>query len=601
MDTPEHGSRFTFGVFELDVRAGELRKRGIRVRLNGQPLQILVALLDRAGDVVSREELRQQLWPDDTFVEFDHSLNAAVKRLREALGEDASTPRLIETQPRRGYRFIAPVERGIARVPNGLATPAAGSVPDRPEPIERLERPRTGPARRLLLVCGLAAVLMASVAAFYLWRWPSPPAAAAAEPGRTRLAVLTFANLTGHAEREYVTEGLTEEIVAQLGRLAPARLAVIARSSTTWANDARPSLPDIARVLRVDYVIEGSVRSIGERYRIAVRLVETKDLSTVWSELYEGPILDLVAVERDVSLQVARHLALALAPDDPAVLARATTASSPAFEAYLRGLYQLGRGPEDGLRESVRLFQQAIDHDPGYALAYAGLSEAHLRLQDYYLVDPERALEPARVAALKALELDERLPEAHCALGDVLSATRDMSRAEREFLRALALNASHAATYNRYAWHLLAAGRGREGRALIERARALAPRSADIATTAAYLELAVGRLDSAAALSRAALSYEPDFPFARYVLGQIALRQGAPAAAIDEFARARLASRDTPKYLAALADAYLAAGRLADAKRTVSELRVAARSRYVPPGMIDRLAERVSARASAGS
>jgi tetratricopeptide (TPR) repeat protein len=243
----------------------------------------------------------------------------------------------------------------------------------------------------------------------------------------------------------------------------------------------------------------------------------------------------------------------------------------------------------------------AIDHDPAYALAYAGLSEAHLRLQDYYLVDPARALEPARAAALKAIELDERLAEAHCALGDVLSTTRDMNGAERAFLRALALNPSHPATYERYAWHLTRVGRAEEARALIERARALAPRSADVATTASYFDLASGRLESAAALSRAALTYEPDYPFARYVLGRIAMQQGAPAVAIDEFSRARFASRDAPKYLAALVGAYLAAGRIGDAKRTVVELRHIARTRYVPPDMIEQLDARLAAHAGSGS
>jgi TolB-like protein/tetratricopeptide (TPR) repeat protein len=443
--------------------------------------------------------------------------------------------------------------------------------------------------------------MIAAAGAVIVWLRPSPPDAAAVESGRVRLAVLPFANLTGDPDRQYVAEGLTEELVAQLGRLAPTRLGVIARSSTTWPDGARPPLREIARVLQVDYVIEGSVRSVDDRYRIAVRLIETKALSTVWSELYEGPILDLVAVERRVSLHVGRHLALALTPGDPTVLARATTSSSPAFDAYLRGLSQLARGPEEGFRESVRLFQRAIDHDPAYALAYAALSEAHLRLQDYGLVDPPQALAAARAAALKALELDERLAEAHCALGDVLSATRDMSGAERAFLRALALNPSHAAAYERYAWHLTRVGRGGESRALIERARALAPRSADVATTAAYFDFASGRLESAAALSRAALSYESDYPFARYVLGQIALRRGTPAVAIDEFSRARFASRDAPKYIAALAGAYLTAGRIEDARRTLGELRLLGRKRYVPPEMIEQLDARVAARASLGS
>jgi TolB-like protein len=339
----------------------------------------------------------------------------------------------------------------------------------------------------------MIATVCAAVYSAVVWQPSHRPDAAAGASGRLRLAVLPFTNLTNDRGRQYVAEGLTEEIIAQLGRLAPARLAVIARSSTTWLDGERPPLREIARALQVDYVIEGSVRSVDDRYRIAVRLVETQSQSTVWSELYEGPILDLVNVERQVSQQIGRHLALAVAPGDPAMLARATTSSSPAFDAYLRGRYALARGPEEGFRESVRLFQRAIDHDPSYALAYASLSEAHLRLQDYQLVEPERTLEPARVAALKA------------------------------------------------------------------------------------------------------------YPFARYVLGQIAMRRGAPAAAIDEFSRARASSGGAPKYLAALTRAYLAAGRIDEAKRALDELHVIAATRYVPPALLENLDVTLAARANLGS
>jgi TolB-like protein/Flp pilus assembly protein TadD len=413
----------------------------------------------------------------------------------------------------------------------------------------------------------------------------------------SRLAVIPFGNLTGDPGRDYVSEGLTEELIAQLGRLAPDRLAVIARSSMTWPADARPPLPDIARALNIDYVVEGSVRSVGDRYRITVRLVHASDLATVWSEIYEGPLLDLLTIERKVSLEVARRLALTLAPEDPSVLARATTASSDAFEAWLRGLYHLSRGP-NGFMESERLFQEAIAHDSGYALAHAGLSEAYLRQQDYGMVAPDRVIELAHRSALKALALDERLAEAHCALGDVLSVMRDMPAAEREFKRALALNPNHAASYDRYAWHLARVGRPLDARALLERARALAPRSPDIVTAAAYMDLTTGQLASAAALSRAALGFEPEFPFARYVLGQIALRQGAPSKAIEEFARAGRASNSEPKYMAALASAYLAADRTDEARQAVADLRAAARTRYVRPGTIEALETRLRQRVS---
>jgi TolB-like protein/DNA-binding winged helix-turn-helix (wHTH) protein/Flp pilus assembly protein TadD len=584
-------SGFRFGLFELDVRAGELTKRGARVRLQGQPQQILLMLLERAGEVVSREELRQRLWSEDTFVEFDHSLNAAVKRLREAIGDEASTPRFIETVPRRGYRFMAPVERLMGEPLLEPERPPA-QEPDS-APTEHAREARRW-SRSGLVAAGAAAVLIAVLAG--LMRWPiasHPKVDAAVLP--SRLAVIPFGNLTGDPGRDYVSEGLTEELIAQLGRLAPDRLAVIARSSMTWPAGARPPLPDIARALNVDHVIEGSVRSVGDRYRIAVRFVRTSDLATVWSEIYEGPLLDLVTIERRVSLEVARHMALTLAPADPGVLARATTASSDAFEAWLRGLYHLSRGP-NGFVESARLFQQAIAHDSGYALAYAGLSEAYLRQQDYGLVSPDRVIELARGAALKALELDDRLAEAHCALGDVLSATADMPAAEREFKRALSLNPNHAASYGRYAWHLAHVGRLRDARDLLERARALAPRSADIVTAAAYMDFATGQFESAAALSRVALGFESEFPFARYVLGQVALRQGAPSKAIEEFERARRAGDNAPKYVAALASAYLAADRPDEARQAVADLRAAARVRYVRPGTIEALETRLRGR-----
>jgi TolB-like protein/DNA-binding winged helix-turn-helix (wHTH) protein/Tfp pilus assembly protein PilF len=590
-DTPPN-SGFRFGVFEFDVPTGELTKRGARVRLQGQPQQILLMLLERAGEVVSREELQQRLWSEDTFVEFDHSLNAAVKRLREALGDEASTPRFIETVPRRGYRFVAPVERvtGESRV-----EPEAPPAQEEDRAPARHAREASRWSRRGLVAAGVAAVVIAGLAGLVQWAVVSYRTVDAANVLPSRLAVIPFGNLTGDPGRDYVSEGLTEELIAQLGRLAPDRLAVIARSSMTWPSGARPPLPDLARALNVDHVVEGSVRNAGDRYRIAVRLVRTADLATVWSEIYEGALLDLLTVERGVSLEVARHMALTLAPEDPRILARATTASSDAYEAWLRGLYHLSRGPND-FAESIRLFQEAIGHDPTYALAHAGLSEAYLRQQDYGLVAPDGLTELAHRSALKALALDDRLAEAHCALGDVLSALRDMPAAEREFDQALALNPSHAASYDRYAWHLARVGRPRDARVLLQRARALAPRSADIATAAAYMDLATGQLDSAATLSRAALEFEPEFPFARYVLGQIAMRQGAPGRAIEEFARARRASDGAPKYVAALASAYLAANRTDEARQAVADLRAATRVRYVPPGTIEGLETRLRQR-----
>lgn len=623
-------ARYRFGLFELDARAGELRKQGLLVRLQGQPLQILLALLERPGIIVTRDKLRQRLWPGDTFVEFDHSLNTAIKRLRETLGDTATTPRFIETAPRRGYRFLGPVERlpdvayeqprldgaAVAAVA-GVASDDSGSQAARPTPSsgpalepafepapERAAagvggvwtglRSRRAAAAALVLVAAVAAALFLLTTVFRL------PASSTSEASATpRLAVLPFENLTGDPSRAHVAEGFTEELVAQLGRLAPGRLGVIARSSSASFKTPDTPLGEIAHALSVDYVIEGSVRGEGGRYRVAIRLVRTRDLTALWSELYEGTLLDLVSMQRDVGQQVARRLALALLPADQAALARATTGDSRAYEAYLRGLSEMARGPSEGFARATEDFQRAIAADPRYALAHAALAESYIFQEDYYVIEPVQAQAAAKAAALGALAIDDGLAEGHCALASVLSRTAgESAAADREFARALALNPSRAATQVRYASHLIQTGRVQEGRDRLEQARILAPRSADVITEMAWMEMSAGRLDIASALAADALRYQPEFPFARYVLGQVALRRAAPQDAIAQFEFARVTSGQAPKYIYALATAYLAAARPADAARALAELRAQSQHRYVPPGIIESLATRLGSQST---
>lgn len=663
---------YRFGVFELDVREGELRKQGRLIRLRGQPLQILLALLERPGAVVTREELRQRLWPDDTFVEFDQSLNTAIKRLREALGDIASTPRFVETIPRKGYRFAARVDpiasngagaNGTASsstASNGTGSNGAGSNgagshgahithdahaahPTSVTPVVHDEPGRRRSGRMTLAAVAAVILCVAVAGALTLVGRGSPEVTTAAEARAPRVAVLPFQNLSGDEGRAHVAAGFTEELISQLGRLAPGRLGVIARSSSATfapalsfapapssaatstaaapstastasaasvsapatssasttasagaaaAQMPAPSLEEIGRALDADYIIEGSVRAQGDQYRVAVRLVRARDAITLWSELHEGALLDLMAMQRDVGEQVARHLAVAVLPADRAALARATTADSRAYEDYLRGVSELARGPVEGFAGAQAAFEQAIARDPAYALAHAGLAETFIRQQDYYIIAPEHAQRTARPAAERALALDDSLAEAHCALADVFSRGEGQSAAaEREFARAIALNPSRAETHLRYSSHLERIGRPREARARLTLARTLAPRSADVLTEAAWLDMHDGRLDAAAALADEALRYQPDFPFARYVLGQLALRRSAAKDAVAQFERARVTSGQAPKYLAALATAYLADGRRDDAVSLLEMLTAQSRDRYVPPDILAALAE----------
>ena len=295
-----------FGTFEVDVRARELRKGGIRIRLQDQPFEILMVMLDRPGEVVTREELRERLWPAGTFVDFEHSLNAAIKRLRAALGDDADNPRFVETLHRRGYRFIAAVE--------GEGQPVRNLHVVRP-PISKL----------------------------------------AADNASVRLVVLPFANLSNDPTQEYFSDGLTEEMITQIGRLCPGRLGVIARTSSMLFKRSAKSASEIGRELSADYLLEGSVRGDGDRIRITAQLIETRTEVHLWAETYDRSLGETLNLQTDVAAHIARSLAMELVPDQVDVLGRATPRRTEAYQAYLKGRYHWNRGSIEGVQPPFRI------------------------------------------------------------------------------------------------------------------------------------------------------------------------------------------------------------------------------------------------------
>src|SRR5688500_8789143 len=303
-----------FGSFELDVRLREFRAGSIRVRLQEQPFEILRLMLERPGDVVTREELRQRLWPAGTYVDFEHSLNAAVKRLRAALGDDAENPRFVETLPRRGYRFIARFD----------AAPA--------------------------------------------------PASAPATPVRPGLAVLPFANLSEDPAQEYFSDGLTEEMISQLGSVSRGRLGVLARWSSMVFKGTTRRAREIGEVLGVDYLVEGSVRREGDRVRITARLVETATETHLWSDVYEHELTDVLRVQTDVASRVARSLATELAPLPP----RPSGCDAAAYQAYLKGRYYWNKPFHEGLTDAMAYYRRALDAAPSFAAAHAALARAQV-------------------------------------------------------------------------------------------------------------------------------------------------------------------------------------------------------------------------------
>ncbi len=357
---PGRSSVVRFDEFELDVRAGDLRRNGERIPLQPKVAELLSALLERPGELVTRDEVRAKLWGSETFVDFDDSVNHAVRKLRDCLGDTADHPRFVETIPKRGYRFLAPVEpvvrRGLAR--DGTSADTGGSDGSRLR-------------RTWWLAAGatiLGAVAIAAIA--YTVVRSTPPA-----PSRVMLAVLPIENLTGSDDKEYLSDGLTEEIVTELGRLNPAGLGVIARTSTARYKHTTKTIAEIGRELGVGYVIEGSVRADGARLRVTVQLIRVSDQSHVWTEAYDCDSPDTLSIQREVAQQTTRALAITLLPDAQRRLLAETRRVSPeAREAYLKGRFWTAKGTGPAILEGNKLLQQAVVLDPDSAPAHAALA-----------------------------------------------------------------------------------------------------------------------------------------------------------------------------------------------------------------------------------
>lgn len=510
-----------FGSFELDVRLRELRTGSTRVRLQEQPFEILRLMLERPGDVVTREELRQRLWPAGTYVDFEHSLNAAVKRLRAALGDDADNPRFVETLPRRGYRFIA----------------------------------------RLDAV--------------------APPATATARPAQPRLAVLPFANLCDDPAQDYFSDGLTEEMISQLGSVTRGRLGVLARWSSMVFKGTTRRVREIGEVLRVDYLVEGSVRREGDRVRITARLVETASETHLWSGAYDCALTDRLLVQTDVATRIASALAMELAPSPEPPPACAPSA----YQAYLKGRYYWNKPFDEGVNEAIAYYQRALDSSPSFGAAHAALARAQVCRAEYYHALPRQALKDAEASALRALALDSTLYEAHLAIADVRRMLDlDWSAAEASYAQAIAHNPSYESAHRAYAVMLSVQGRHAEAIRASERSCELDPLCLVVGTTAGWTRYAAGDLDAAIDHCRNTIDMDPEFMPARRVLAAAYLQAGRQTEALSELESAvSLSEGDSdPTLLACLAHAKAVTGNPRDATALLSRARALERERYVP-------------------
>jgi TolB-like protein/Tfp pilus assembly protein PilF len=511
------------------LRARELRKGGIRIRLQEQPFEILAAMLERPGEVVTREELRQRLWPAGTFVDFEHSLNAAIKRLRFALGDDADNPRFVETLHRRGYRFIATVD-------GSKEVRAAGQLDAK--------------VRR--------------------------------DAATVRLAVLPFANVGGDPAQEYFSDGLTEEMITQIGRLCPGRLGVIARTSSMLFKSTPKSACEIGRELSVDYLLEGSVRREGERVRITAQLIELPSEVHLWAETYDRSIGESLVLQTDVAAHIARSLAMELVPDQVEVIGRSTSRRTEAYQAYLKGRYHWNRGTLDGATTAQTYYARALEIDPQFAAAHAATARAHVALANHSLGPGRLLLEQARESALRAIQLDPGVSDAHVALAEVRKTLEwNWPVAEEEYRTAIALSPSCETAHRFFGQFLAAIARFPEAKAEVDRACDVDPLCLVVATSAAWVRYLAGELDGAAARCRHVLDMEADFPWARRVLGATLLAAGDPEGAARELEAAAV-NGENHIALAWLAHAKAVAGSRREAEEIVARLDAMAGSAYMP-------------------
>jgi TolB-like protein/DNA-binding winged helix-turn-helix (wHTH) protein/thioredoxin-like negative regulator of GroEL len=495
-----------FGSFEVDLGSRELRRQGLKINLQDQPFRLLALLLERAGEVVTREELRDKLWPADTFVDFDHSLNTAVRKLREALGDSAETPRYVETLARRGYRFVAPVAEPGPTAPVAHSADADVASPSPPTTA------RLAPSARRVVV--LAAVLSsAALVAYWMGARPGP----GSQPGRRlTLAVLPFDNLSGDADQEYLSDGLTEEMITQLGRLEPDRLRVTARSSTWKYKRAERDIDRLRRELGADYVLEGSLRRAGERVRVTTQLIQAVDQTDVWAETYERDLRDVLVLQSEVARAVARAIALTLTPDAQARLSSARSVRPESYEDYLGGRYFWNRRTEAALKQALGYFQRAIAADPDYARAYSGLADCYSALGASSIVGalpPRQAMPEAKAAARKALQIDGMLAEAHNSLAMVhLLYDWDLAASEREFRRALELDPDYTTAHHWYSHTLIVLGRTEESLAESKRALELEPLNLAIGVHLGWHYLYARQYDQAIEQFRKTLELDRPFP-----------------------------------------------------------------------------------------
>jgi TolB-like protein/DNA-binding winged helix-turn-helix (wHTH) protein/Flp pilus assembly protein TadD len=565
------GQRAKFGAFTLDVISGELNKHGTKLRLGEQPFQILCLLLERRGELVSREELHKRLWPSDTFVDFDHGLNSAIRRLRDALGDQQDEPRWVETVPRRGYRFIGVVQW----VTNGAGITAKPLEPlevQEAADVEHTEDRKTEKSMPKRAALGIAVAAALVVGAWFAWRMAGERRSASLAAQVKTLAVLPLENLSGDAKQEYFADGMTDELITELAKSKGVR--VISRTSVMQYKNARRPLREIGKELGVDAIVEGTVALNGSKVRVRVQLIHAATDTHLWAQSYERDVSDVMVLQEELARNIAGELKTTVAPSGR----KAKRIDPEAHENYLKGRYAFLSGSGEASRE---YFEKAIALQSGYAEAYSGLA-------DYYgagtvggELDPRKVVPEWEKNAKKALELDATIAEPHHSVAALYFFYGwNWKKAEEEERRAIELNPNISEAYHLLSYILFAQNRVAEAVEAQRRATEVDPFARPWAM--GYVLMCAERYAEADAELRRELEVRPTNTDVRGVLATVLLAEEKEKESAEELADSARRNGD-PDYAAAVEKAFAVGGNTGLQQLRLQRLESHAKKGYVSP------------------
>jgi TolB-like protein/DNA-binding winged helix-turn-helix (wHTH) protein/Flp pilus assembly protein TadD len=608
----EQPIRFGEG-YELDLHPRRLRRGSHALKLERIPFEILLLLLEHRDEIVTRDQIVSRVWGHGVFLDTDNSIRGAIRKLRQVLKDDAETPRFIQTVTGQGYRFIAlviaPEEASAASEPEVSVVPTSdrdfvseldGWLQARRLRLVEPDQDRTAEkatdagnahgqgnrkAYRWWLSVGAVVLLSAACLLSFLVVWgrrraSNPPTHS---QGKIVLAVLPFENLSHDPDQEFFSDGLTEEMITQVGKLNRDRLSVVARSSVAKYKSTHLAAKEIGKELNADYLVQGSVRRWSDRVRITVQLIQAQNQTDLWTESYDRELKDLLAVQDSVVQSIASQIHIALTEEQKTLLANPRQTRPEAYEAYLKGRYYWNKRTADGMQKAEHYFQQAIDSDPTYAAAYSGLADCNSGLTWHGFKSPADALPKAYAAARKAVEIDPRSAEAHASLGLVFSHGWNWAGAEAEFRSALELDPQYANAHHWYGDYLSIKRRHDEALAEASRALELDPLNLMIGTWVALRHYQAHDYSRAIEQARNSVELDSNFAAAHLLLGEGYVQADLHTEGVSELKRAASLSGGSPLYTAQVAVALAVAGQKREALRIAHELETISRKRYVSP------------------